>query len=270
MAEGRSKREDGAGRADGRDQPQLRRAARRAVDGAVDLLLPPRCLACGAVMGDDAGLCPTCWPKIDFIDAPMCDLCGLPFEFAVEDRTLCGACAATPPPYARARAAFRYDALSRELVLSFKHADKLHGAPAFARWMATAGAELVELSDVIVPVPLHWRRLFARRYNQAQLLASALGRTSGLPVLPDAVRRRRATPSQGHLTRAQRRRNVAGAFAVPAPRRPSLEGRRVLVVDDVMTTGSTIGAVCRTLRRAGAAETRALVLARVVHPTTLD
>jgi ComF family protein len=261
MAEGRAERIDRQGGA----AVPLRRFVRR----AVDLVLPPRCLCCGAVMGDDAGLCPACWPKVDFVGAPMCARCGLPFEFAVEETSLCGACAAKPPPYLGARAVFRYDDASRDLILGFKHADKLHGAPAFARWMAAAGADLIAASDAILPVPLHWRRLFARRYNQAEVLATALGRATGLPVLPDAVRRRRATPSQGHLTRAQRGRNVAGAFAVPAKRRHLVAGRKLLLVDDVMTTGSTIGAVCRTLRRAGAGELRVLVLARVVHPMTL-
>lgn len=260
----------GAERGIGRIAPAVQRTLRRAARHTVNLVLPPRCLACGTVLGDDAGLCPTCWPRVDFIAAPMCDVCGIPFEFDVAAETLCGACAAEAPPYLRARAVFRYDDISRDLILGFKHADKLHGAPAFARWMATVGADLITASDVIVPVPLHWRRQFARRYNQAQILARALGRATGLPVLPDAVRRKRATPSQGHLTRAQRHRNVAGAFAVPDGRRPLLKNRRVLLVDDVMTTGSTLGAVCRTLRQAGAAEIRALVLARVVHPMTLD
>ncbi len=238
--------------------------------GAVDIALPPRCLSCGVVLADEAGLCAACWPRIDFIADPMCACCGLPFDIPAGADNLCGACAAEPPPFAAARAVFRYDDLSRDLVLGFKHADKLHGAKAYARWMAGVGGELVSASDAILPVPLHWRRLFARRYNQAQILAASLGKAVDLPVLADAIRRRRPTPSQGRLTRRQRQRNVAGAFVVPTARRRLVAGRRLLLVDDVMTTGATLGAVCRTLRRAGAAEVRALVLARVVHPRTLD
>ena len=159
----------------------------------------------------------------------------------------------------------RYDEGSRGLVLGFKYADRTEGAAAYGAWLARAGAELAGEADLIVPVPLHWMRLFARRFNQAALLAQALGVETGLPVVPDLLLRRRHTPSQGRLSVDQRRRNVAGAFAVKGARAPRLAGRRVLLVDDVLTTGATVSACARTLRRGGAGAVDVLVLARVVR-----
>lgn len=233
----------------------------------LDALLPARCLACPEPVGAPGALCPACWSALAFIAPPYCAGCGTPFEF--EDRSaqgiLCGACIAHPPVYARARAALRYDDGSRSLILRFKHGDRTHSAPAFGRWLARAGEDLLSDADLIVPVPLHWTRLFARRYNQSALLAHALGRESGRPVLIDGMERRRRTPSQGRLGRAGRERNVRGAFAVPSGRRARIEGRRVLLVDDVLTTGATMEACARALLSAGAESVDALTLARVVR-----
>ncbi len=159
----------------------------------------------------------------------------------------------------------RYDQSSRALVLGFKYADRTEGAAGYGTWLARAGAGLVAEADLIAPVPLHWLRLFNRRFNQAALLAQALGRGAGVPVVADLLLRRRHTPSQGRLSPAQRRRNVAGAFAVKPARKALLEGRRVLLVDDVLTTGATVSACARTLRRGGAGAVDVLVLARVVR-----
>ena len=159
----------------------------------------------------------------------------------------------------------RYDDSSRGLILAFKHADRTHAAPAFGRWMARAGAGLLAEGSVVVPVPLHWTRLFRRRYNQAALLALALAREAGLRAAPDLLIRRRATPSQGRLGAVARRRNVAGAFAVRPGRRNLIDGRRVLLVDDVFTTGATADACARALKRAGADAVDVLVLGRVVR-----
>jgi ComF family protein len=155
----------------------------------------------------------------------------------------------------------RYDEASRGLVLSFKHADRTHAAPAYGEWMRRAGAELLADADIAVPVPLHWTRLFVRRYNQAALLAHAIRRAGGPPVEPDLLVRRRRTPTQGHLGRLARARNVRSAFAV----RPgaAIDGRRIVLIDDVMTTGATVGECARVLKRAGAARVDVLTLARV-------
>jgi ComF family protein len=232
---------------------------------ALNALLPPRCLGCGTVVAQTAALCADCWTGVHFLDPPLCALCGFPLEYDLGPEALCGACVREPPGFERARAVMRYDEGSRGLVLGFKHADRTEGAAAYGAWLARAGAELTAEAELIVPVPLHWMRLFSRRFNQAALLAQALGVETGLPVVPDLLLRRRHTPSQGRLSVDQRRRNVAGAFAVKGARAARLAGRRVLLVDDVLTTGATAAACARTLRRGGARAVDVLVLARVVR-----
>lgn len=241
-------------------RPWLQAAATRLVDA----VLPPRCLKCGALVDAQGGVCPTCWQGLRFITPPGCACCGLPFEFDQGPGSLCGACAAAPPAFDRARAVFRYDENSRDLILAFKHADRTASAPAFAAWLARAGAELLAEADLIVPVPLHWSRLFTRRYNQAALLALGLGRQCGRKVVPDLLVRRRATPKQGRLGRLARQRNVAGAFAVHPRRLGDVAGHRILLIDDVLTTGATVTACAKTLRQAGASGVDVLALARVV------
>lgn len=232
----------------------------------LDLLLPPRCLACGAEIVRPGALCSACWDEVAFIAPPYCALCGYPFDFDSGPAALCAACLREPPAFERARAVMRYDARGRALVLGFKHGDRTEGVPSYASWLARAGAELLADAEILAPVPLHWRRQFARRYNQAALLAQALARDSGVPLVPDLLRRRRATPSQGRLSAAARARNVAGAFAVNPARAETLAGRRVLLIDDVLTTGATAGACAAALRRGGAAAVDVLVLARVAQP----
>ena len=238
-------------------------ALRRAATALLDLLLPPRCLACGATVSEAGTLCAPCWRGITFLGAPCCACCGLPFEFELAASALCGACARAHPPFGRARAVMRYDEASRALILAFKHGDRLHLAPAFGGWLKRAGAELVAAADIAVPVPLHWTRLFARRYNQAALLAHALHAAGGPPVGADWLVRRRRTPSQGKRNAAQRERNVRAAFAAKSGR--DITGKRVLLIDDVFTTGATVGECARVLRRAGAAAVDVLTLARTVR-----
>ena len=236
---------------------------KRAFGMALDLLLPPRCLKCGAAVTSADGLCAACWRGITFLGAPCCACCGLPFAYDLGADALCPSCMKERPGFDRARAALRYDDESRRLVLAFKHGDRLHLAPALGRWMRRAGAELLAETDIVVPVPLHWTRLFARRYNQAAVLAHALAAAGGPPVGADWLVRRRRTPSQGKRNALARRRNVAGAFALRRGR--SVRGQRVLLVDDVFTTGATLGECARVLRRAGAVRVDALTLARTVR-----
>lgn len=239
--------------------------ARRAGHRVLDALLPPRCLKCTIVVDAVGTLCPTCWADVAFITAPLCACCGLPFEFDMGADALCGACARERPVFERARAAFRYDDGSKDLILRFKHADRTDAAPAFARWLARAGTALLEDADIIAPVPLHWVRLFARRYNQAALLASALGQLSTKPAVNDLLVRRRRTPSQGGLGATARRRNVAGAFALHPRRRALIADKRVLLVDDVFTTGATVAACAAAMLRSRAQAVDVLTLARVVR-----
>jgi ComF family protein len=232
---------------------------------ALDLLFPPLCVACRAPVGPGGGFCAGCWGRITFLDGPGCACCGIPFPVDLQDTaSLCAACHARPPAFDTARAILAYDEHSRAAVLALKHADRLDLVPGFARWLTRVGKPALADADVIVPVPLHRWRLWARRYNQSAELAQRLGRDGKLPADPFALVRSRATPSQGAMASAKaRRRNVLSAFKVPERQR--IAGRRVLLVDDVITTGATAEACARALKRAGAVKVHVLALARVVR-----
>jgi ComF family protein len=243
------------------------RHVRRIGRTVLDLVLPPRCLACGAITGMPDALCGRCWSAVSFFAPPWCAVCGLPFPHPLDPDSndggaICADCARERHSWDRARAVLRYDKHSRGLVLALKHADATHLAGAFGRWMRRAGAEMLGEADLLVPVPLHWTRLFQRRYNQAALLARAIHVAGGPPVAPDWLLRRRRTPAQGRLGPLARARNVASAFAVRPGR--SFAGRRVVLVDDVMTTGATVEECARVLRRAGAGFVGVLTLARAL------
>ena len=193
----------------------------------------------------------------------------MPFELAWRDAEggYCQTCLDTPPPFERARAALSYDKASRRLVLPFKHGDRIEYATILARQMARAGAMLLREADVLVPVPLHRRRLFTRRYNQAALLARSLGRLAARPVAVDLLRRDRATASLGHKSAAERRDEVGEAFSLRPIHASLPRGRRVLLIDDVMTSGATARACAAVLLAAGAASVDVLVAIRVPAPT---
>lgn len=243
--------------------------ARRFGRSLLDLLLPPQCIGCDSVVEDLGTLCVDCWQAVTFIGRPHCAACGLPFEFddaSGSEQSLCGACIRQPPVFERARAAFAYDDHSRHLILAFKHGDRTDHAPAFARWLERTGAELLQQADIIAPVPLHWTRLFARRYNQAALLALALHKRTGIALAADLLTRTRRTPSQGKLGPSARRRNVSGAFRLTEKYSAAIKNKRVLIVDDVMTSGATATAASRALLKGGAAAVDVLTLSRVVRP----
>jgi len=228
----------------------------------LDLLFPPLCVGCRAPVGD-AGFCAGCWNALIFLDGPACACCGLPFPVALEGENLCAACLSRPPAFDRARAILAYDEHSRGAILALKHADRLDLVPDFARWLARTGQGLISESDLVVPVPLHRRRLWQRRYNQSAELARRLAHDWTLAFDPFALVRSRPTRSQGAMVSAKaRRRNVLGAFRVPDAGR--VAGKRILLVDDVLTTGATAEACARALKRAGASKVHVLALARVV------
>jgi ComF family protein len=236
-------------------------------NGVLNLLFPPLCMACREPVGE-AGLCPSCWGAITFLDGPACACCGLPFPVDLGAGQKCAACQTRPPPFASAHAIMAYDEHSRGAILALKHADRLELAPGFARWLMRVGRPVLAHAQIIVPVPLHRWRLWRRRYNQAAELARSLGAMAGIKVATGALRRTRATPSQGAMASAKaRRRNVQSAFRVDDS--AVVAGQRVILIDDVMTTGATAEACARALLRAGAAEVHVLALARVVRSTAL-
>jgi ComF family protein len=234
----------------------------------VDLVLPPRCPACRIIVDGDGRFCPTCWPQLQFITAPCCARCGLPFAHDYGPGAECGTCIAEPPRFAAARAALVYGGPARAAVLALKHGDKPWLAGIMAGHMARAGAGLIAPETLLVPVPLHRWRLWRRGYNQAGLLAQALAARTGAELAIDAIDRVKATPASAGMGRAARAKNVRGVFKVRDRRR--IKGRAVVLVDDVLTTGATADACARVLRRAGAASVGVLTFARVVRDAGRD
>jgi len=240
--------------------PRLRAAGR----GLLDILMPPVTLDGGA-RPLASGLSDQAWSRISFLEDPVCDGCGQAFEHdpGVLGHPSCPACQAKPHVFARARAACVYDDHSRDLILAFKRADRLEHAPLFTRWISRAATPLIETADAVVPVPLHWSRLIRRRANQAAEIARPLARAAGRAYLAETLIRTRATPTQGGKSARSRRQNVKGVFAVPAARARDVRGRRILLVDDVLTTGATADACARVLLDAGARAVDLAVIARV-------
>jgi ComF family protein len=230
---------------------------------AVDLALPPLCPACREPVIGQA-LCADCWSKLNFIAPPYCERLGIPFAYDPGPGLLSMQAIAEPPAYGRARAAVRFDEIARTLVHAFKYGDRLDLAPTLGLWMARTGRELLDEADAIVPVPLHWRRLWARRFNQSAMLAETIARQCGRPVAHDALKRVKATAQQVGLTRAQQAENIQGAFRVTIAGKAAIAGRNLVLVDDVLTTGATAEGCARALLRAGAASVDVLTFARVV------
>jgi ComF family protein len=241
----------------------LRAAWVHTVRLVLDIALPTLCVACREPVAG-VGVCADCWAKLSFIAPPFCPRLGIPFVYDPGPGLLSMEAIADPPAYARARAAVRYDDVARTLVHALKYHDRTDLAPAMGRWMARAGDELLGEADVLVPVPLHWRRGWSRRYNQSGALARAIEKQSGVPVARDVLRRIRPTQQQIGLSRSQRAMNVQGAFKVSAEKAHQIHGRRVVLVDDVLTSGATTDACARALLRARAAQVDVLVFARVV------
>ena len=235
----------------------------------LDLLYPPSCLACRRAISEHGGLCPDCWSAMRFIERPFCERLGTPFaaDFSAEEggRLVSPAAISDPPVFRRARAVARYEeGPARKLIHRLKYGDRGELAGPMGRWMARAGQELLEDGDLIIPIPLHWTRLARRRFNQSAELARSIQKISSVPTETELLMRVKPTPTQVGLTRRQRAQNVQGAFHVPVARRIELEGRKIVLVDDVMTSGATLNAAARVLLRAGAQQVDALVFARVV------
>ena len=245
--------------------PKVRGLAQRIGGRALDLILPPACVACESIAASPGGLCPSCWNAMRWIERPYCEVLGAPLGFDMGEGALSPLAIAKPPPFERARAAVMFDDLPRALVHRLKYRDDTGLARWMAPWMARAGYEEIARADLIVPVPLHRTRLLQRRFNQSAELSRALARYCRKPHAPDVLLRRKPTRRQVGLGHAERQRNVQGAFVVPDAMRPTLAGKRVLLVDDVLTTGATVSAATRGLKRGGAAGVDVLTFARVDH-----
>lgn len=233
----------------------------------MSLVYPPTCASCGGATADPGAFCPACWSGLRLIDEPLCDRLGIPFAVDLGVGPMLSPRAiAQPPVFARARAAVLYDEVARRLVQRLKYEDRLDLARPLSRMMAAAGRPLIAQADCVIPVPLHRWRLLRRRFNQAMLLARPIAEAANLPLVPQALIRTRATRPQVGLSRASRAENVTGAFRVPPGAAHLLTGRRVLLIDDVTTTGATGNAAARALIRGGAASVEFLTFALVGEP----
>jgi ComF family protein len=230
----------------------------------LDFALPPRCAGCGTIVGEIHSFCTDCWKQVEFLGDSGCASCGLPLK--ATDSTLCGACLARPPRIARTRSAVAYDELSRSLAIRLKYGRKVAIARTMARYMAPLVAE-ADCERVLIPVPLHRTRLWMRGFNQSALVARELSRRLHIASDPLALRRVRRTPPLKGMSPQQRRKTVAGAFRIFD--KDAVAGKTVILVDDVLTTGSTAEACARTLKRAGAARVELVSWARVVRPSQL-
>ncbi len=247
---------------------RLQASAQRArLAPVLDIIMPPICIHCHKPISAHGHLCPTCWGQIDFISRPVCDITGTPLPYDADpyganQKRISALALAKPPLYDRGRAVAHFGDVMRHLVHKLKYGDRREGLSLFGRWMLMAGNQFLLESDLIMPVPLYRTRLWHRRFNQSALLCFELQRLTGIRVDVLSLKRRRATRSQIGLSQKARRDNVANAFAL-APRHKNLiKGRNILLVDDVLTTGSTVDACARTLKQSGAACVNVLVLAR--------
>ncbi|MEM7650656.1 MAG: ComF family protein [Pseudomonadota bacterium] len=231
----------------------------------IDTVLPPRCVITGEMVDKQGMIAPEAWAQLEFIADPKCAQCGFPFEFEVEKGSLCASCIDRPPPFKTVRSALKYNDASRDLVLGFKHADKLHSVLAFIPWLEKAGADMLEDADFLVPVPLHRWRLLGRRYNQSAIIGQELSKSTKIPMIVDAIKRIRATPSQGYLKAAERHKNVKHAFAMNSKRQEIMKGKTVVIIDDVFTTGATVKECTKTLLKAGVKEVHILTLTRTIR-----
>lgn len=233
---------------------------------ALNTLLPNRCLRCEVILSSEPGLCSECWANIQFITAPYCNQCGLPLEIDLGKGAICGACAQAQNHFSHIQSVFVYDDRSKDLVLKFKHGDAHHGAPVYAQWMVQAQNDLLDSDSLLVPVPLHWTRLFRRCYNQSQILAKEISALRpNLHFIPDMLQRTRATASQGQLSKDQRYRNISGSINVHPRKKTLIKGKRIVLIDDVMTSGATMNVCAKALLKAGATEVSGLTLGRVTR-----
>lgn len=238
------------------------------LQSAIRFLYPPQCLACTGETEKEFALCGSCWQETQFISGLVCDACGVPLPGESPHQAIyCDSCLFAPKSWKKGRAAILYGGVGRALILRLKHGDRLDLAGPLSGWMYKSAAPLIACTDIIVPVPLHWRRLFSRRYNQSALLAQGLAARANKPTCPDVLQRCRNTKIQEGMSGKQREKNMSGAISVHPKRRNLIQGRSILLIDDVMTSGATLSACAEALMQNGANTVNVAVLARVARDT---
>lgn len=238
----------------------------------IDLILPPKCLSCSALINEAHNICADCWKELHFISEPRCASCGYPFgsemshiDFSTIGESLCGACQKKPRIFDKAISALRYDDHSKKMIIGFKHHDKLEYATFFAKLLRQAGTKIFDDIDIIIPVPLHKKRLFKRRFNQSAIVSNILSNYIEKPHEPTILIRSKNTPPQtGNMNK--RSKNVQGAFKVVSKYKGKLTGKNILLIDDVFTTGATIENCSKSLKKAGAGKIYVLTIFRVIAP----
>lgn len=231
----------------------------------LDIIYPPRCIMCMGNVHENGNICATCWGDVNFISDPQCELCGFPFDFDTQIELICAGCMKEKPRFAKARAVFLYDDASRKMITSFKYNDRTENRTAYARWMARVGADMLKDADILVPVPIHFGKLFLRKYNQAGILAQELVKISGGRCILNALIRKRYTKTQAGFNRNLRFKNIKGAFAVNQKHLSKLQNKKILLIDDVITTGATAEECTKILLKAGVAKVEVLTLAKTLY-----
>jgi len=228
----------------------------------INFLLPPTCPVCHK-KSETEGLCAECFSELEFIGTQKCSVCGKPLDIIIPDiQNICGKCLKNPPHFHQAEAVFKYNDTIKKLILLFKHADHIELTELFVKWLCANSHQMILKNDIIVPVPLHWSRSLKRKYNQSALLAQRLAKRFNKSYAPLVLKRIKFTKSQGHLSRKERQKNVKGVFVVKHPEQ--IQGKSVLLIDDVFTTGSTANECAKVLLKAGAKSVDVLTLAKVV------
>nr|WP_295734459.1 ComF family protein [uncultured Bartonella sp.] len=230
----------------------------------MNFLFPPTCPGCGVFVEKTGTICPECWKQLHFITKPYCPVMGTPFTYDQGEGFLSGEAIQSPPPFTRARSVVAHFGLARSLVTRLKYGDRTELAPFMAEWMTIAGKELIESADIIVPIPLHYRRFLKRTYNQATELSRNIARSTGKPLQPFVLKRQKNTRQQVGLLKKARQRNMIGAFIVPEKEKAKIKDKRVLLVDDVFTTGATVRSATKALLRGGAKSVDVLTFSRVL------
>lgn len=245
----------------------LARSASSSLRRIVDLVYPPICVGCGSLTGRHGAVCASCWREIRFVERPYCEVLGLPFSYDPGPGMLCAEAIAHPPVFTRLRTATIFDGAARNMVHGLKYRDRGDLAPIMAGWMERAGRDCLDTCDAILPVPLHRTRFVLRKFNQSAELARHLAKRTGKPYLPAALVRTKRTRRQVGLTVQAREDNVRAAFAVQPGHEADVFGKRILLIDDVYTTGATVSAATRALKKAGAAEVSVLTFAMALAET---